>query len=206
MTVMTLVLLLSAVVAYHKSPTFGDRINTTQESIQKLIHDRDYDSSLGGRAAMTVISLDLAADHWLFGMGTADHTGEILETIRRDYSELWFLSKELAHPHNEYLNALLQFGVVGLMAFLNIPFQLLRYKNENRNDELMFSVIGISILFYVLQDIMVIDLGMLFTVVVLVSAGLREYAVKDVVYRDFDYKQAGGYVLAMIVFYLLKQI
>ena len=201
------VISLVTVVAYNKSPTFNDRVNTTAESIAKLVHESNYGSSLGGRAAITVISLDLASDHWLLGMGTADHTGVIQDTIAREHSNLTFLLDILAHPHNEYINALLQFGVLGLIAFLNIPFQLLRYKNANKDDELMFKLIGVSILFYVIQDVMVIDLGMLFTVVVLVSAGLRQYpSTGNAVYKGFNLKLAGGYILTMLVFYLLKQI
>lgn len=203
---MVFVLSVATVIAYHKSPTFSNRVDTTKESVEKIIYDRDYYSSLGGRAAIYLISLDMAADNWLFGMGTGDHTGQIHEAIKRDYSEIRFMASGLAHPHNEYFNALLQFGVIGLLLFMNIPFQLLRYRNENRNDELLFRLIGVSILFYVLQDVMVIDLGMLFSIVILVSTGLREYAVKDAIHVNFNMKQAGWYALAIFVFYMLKQI
>lgn len=206
LAVIAVALSVATVAAYKTSPTFSERVDTTRASIGKLVQDRDYYSSLGGRAAMVMISLDLAADHWLFGMGTADHTGEIQETIERDYSDLWFLSRGLAHPHNEYLNALLQFGVIGLVAFLNISFQLLRYKNEDRRDEILFGLIGISILLYTLQDVMVIDLGMLFTVVVLVSAGLREYSVENASYEKINIRQVLGYGMAMLAFYVIKQV
>jgi len=204
--IMAAVISVATAIAYHKSPTFSLRVDTTIESVEKIIHERDYYSSLGGRAAMSLIAIDMAANNWIFGVGTGDHTGQMHETIKRDYSEIVFLARGLAHPHNEYLNALLQFGIIGLLVFLNIPLQLLRYKNENRNDALMFRLIGISIIFYVLQDILVIDLGMLFTVVVLVSANLREYPVSDTKYVDFNLRQAVGYMLVMLVFYLLKQI
>ena len=204
--VMVLVISAATFFAYNKSPTFSNRVDTTLDSIEKIIHERDYYSSLGGRAAIAMISLDLASDHWLLGMGTADHTGQIQETIKQDYAELWFLARGLAHPHNEYINALLQFGILGLLLFLNIPLQLLRYKNENKESEIIFKLIGVSIIFYVMQDVFVIDLGMLFTVVVLVSAGLREYSTTNAEYKAINIRQVGGYTLAMATFYLLKQI
>jgi len=202
----SVVITLATVLAYNISPTFSHRIDTTKESIEKIIYDKDYYSSLGGRAAITIISFDLVSDNWALGMGTADHTGAIQEIIQEEHSNLTFLSTILAHPHNEYLNALLQFGILGLIVFLNIPYQLMRYKNENKDKEIMFKLLGVGILFYVLQDVMVIDLGMLFTTVVLVATGLRNYAVTNASYEEFSSKQGAVYVLTMAIFYLLKQI
>lgn len=201
-----MVITVMAVIAYHKSTTFNHRIDTTKESIEKIINDKDYYSSIGGRAALVLISIELVSDNWIAGMGTADHTGEIQEIIQQEYADLTFLSQRLEHAHNEYLNALLQFGVIGLIVFLNIPFQLIRYKNENKDNEVMFKLLGVGIIFYVLQDIMVIDLGMLFTTVVLVVAGLRNYVVTNASYEEFNAKQGAMYGTAMLVFYLLKQI
>jgi hypothetical protein len=139
-------------------------------------------------------------------MGTADHTGAIQKKIQQENSDLTFISTNLAHPHNEYLNALLQFGVVGLIAFLNIPFQLLRYRNEDHDKQIMFKLLGLSILLYALLDVMVIDLGMMFTVVVLAAAGLRSYQIENVSFSRFNLKQGGVYFSVMLLFYLAKQI
>jgi hypothetical protein len=151
-------------------------------------------------------ALTLASDNWLLGMGTADHTGAIQKKIQQENSDLTFISTFLAHPHNEYLNAILQFGILGLIAFLNIPFQLMRYKNEDNDKQIMFKLLGLSILLYTLLDVMVIDLGMMFTVVVLVASGLRSYPVSNARFSKFNLKLGGVYFTVMLLFYLAKQI
>jgi O-antigen ligase len=196
----------ATVIAYQYSVTFKLRMDTTKESIEKILHDEDYYSSLGGRVVIADHALSLAADNWLTGMGTADHTGEIQKKIQQENSDLTFISTFLAHPHNEYLNAILQFGIFGLIAFLNIPFQLMRYKNEDNDKQIMFKLLGLSILLYALLDIMVIDLGMMFTVVVLVASGLRSYPVANARYSRFNLKQGGAYFSLMLLFYLAKQL
>ncbi len=204
--IVVLIASVATVVAYQTSSTFKLRADTTKESIDKIVNDRDYHSSVGGRVVITLHALTLLADNWLFGMGTADPTGAILEKIQQENNDLTFISAFLAHPHNEYLNAWLQFGIVGLIASLNIPLQLLRYKNEDHDKTLLFKLIGLSILLYALQDVMVTDLGMLLTVVVLVVTGLRAYPVDNATITRFNIKQGVSYVAAMCLFYLLKQI
>jgi O-antigen ligase len=196
----------ATVIAYQHSVTFKLRMDTTKESIEKMIYEQDYYSSLGGRMVIANHALTLASDNWVVGMGTADHTGAIQKKIQQENSDLTFISTNLAHPHNEYLNALLQFGVVGLIAFLNIPFQLLRYRNEDHDKQIMFKLLGLSILLYALLDVMVIDLGMMFTVVVLAAAGLRSYQIENVSFSRFNLKQGGVYFSVMLLFYLAKQI
>lgn len=196
----------ATMIAYQYSATFKSRMETTKESIGKILHEKDYYSSLGGRMVIANHALSLASDHWITGMGTADHTSAIQKKIQEENSNLTFISTHLAHPHNEYLNALLQFGIIGLIAFLNIPFQLMRYKNENVDKQTMFKVLGLSILLYALLDVMVIDLGMMFTVVVLVACGLRNYPITNVRFSKLSLKQVAAYLSAMLLFYLAKQI
>jgi O-antigen ligase len=196
----------ATVIAYQYSVTFKLRMDTSKESIEKIIHDKDYHSSLGGRMVIANHALTLASDNWLLGMGTADHTGAIQKKIQQENSDLTFISTFLAHPHNEYLNAILQFGILGLIAFLNIPFQLMRYKNEDNDKQIMFKLLGLSILLYTLLDVMVIDLGMMFTVVVLVASGLRSYPVSNARFSKFNLKLGGVYFTVMLLFYLAKQI
>ncbi|MCK5662445.1 MAG: hypothetical protein KAI17_03115, partial [Thiotrichaceae bacterium] len=116
--------------------------------------------------------------------------------------ELSSLVKSLPHLHNEYISSLMQFGLLGLIAFLNIPYQMLRYSSgPNR---LALKVVGISILLYSLIDVFIIGLGMLLMVVTLSSVSLSRYPVSNTIFSKLNTRQLVIYALVILFFYLIK--
>ena len=198
------IVIVAFVLAYQMSPTFKQRIDLTAESIGKIKSDKDYANSIGGRIGIIDYSSDLVVNNWLFGMGTGDQTKEIMNEIRSKDKNLASFFNELGHPHNEYLSSLLQFGIIGLLVFLNIIFQLLRYKNPDNEMRVMFRLLGIGIMLFTFMDILVLGLGMLFTVLILVSIGLRKYVTDDAIIVDFSLLQGAYYAVAILIFYLIQ--
>ena len=51
------------------------------------------------------------------------------------------LLKTMHHLHNQYIEMLTQFGIIGLLVFLNIFYQIFTYKQtEKENKEIMILV------------------------------------------------------------------
>lgn len=206
MLIMMIVVTTTLVLAYQMSPTFKERVDLTTESVSDVMVEGYYANSLGGRIGILDYSSDLIVDNWMIGLGTGDQTQEVLGEIRRKDKDLSSFFNELGHLHNEYLSALLQFGIAGLLVFINIPFQLLRYRNQDDEIKVMFRLLGIGIMLFTLVDILVLGLGMLFTVVILVSVGLRKYVTNNAVVESFTVLQGMYYMIAILIFYLIKMV
>jgi O-antigen ligase len=41
--------------------------------------------------------------------------------------------KSIAHEHNQYISTLLQFGFIGLLIFLNVFYQIYKYRPKDKN-------------------------------------------------------------------------
>ncbi len=189
-------------VAYHTVDVFKDRVDLTVQSTEKILNDKNYNTSIGGRVGMLTYSMGVISDKFLFGYGTGDHASVVVEVVKAENRALSNLVAKLQHPHNEFINALIQFGVVGLLAFLNILYQMMRYSSDNNG--IMLKVIAISIFFYSLIDVFVIGLGMLLTVLVLTSVYVNSYYIENASYRKIDARQILMYSGVMLFFYGVK--
>lgn len=76
--------------------------------------DARYVSSSEFRMLFIQLSLDIAKQHPIFGVGT----GSFPEAYRRSPGIPAWWSEDLNNPHNEYLLMLVQFGVIGLAVLL----------------------------------------------------------------------------------------
>ncbi len=149
-------------------------------------------------------SVEVILDNLAFGNGTGDHVSEVRKRIKAEKVGKTELMMTLDHTHNEYTSSLLQFGVLGLLAFLNIPFQMLRCSSKKNG--LMLKIIAVSILVYSLSDVFIIGLGMLLTVVTLSSVTLSRYYVTNVAYEKINARLLFNYVSLIVVFYAIKII
>ena len=82
-------------------------------------------------------SLEALKESPIFGVGTGDHINYIKnKIIDYKYPEpmLNILNGgENANLHSDYLDIFVQFGFIGLLIFLNIFYQIVRYKTENEH-------------------------------------------------------------------------
>ena len=197
-----LIMAIISVMAYSYIDVFKNRVDITVRSLQLLESEKNYNTSLGASDGIFIYSLDVIADNIAFGNGTGDHVSEVRKKAEKEGWELSSLVKSLPHLHNEYISSLMQFGLLGLIAFLNIPYQMLRYSSgPNR---LALKVVGISILLYSLIDVFIIGLGMLLMVVTLSSVSLSRYPVSNTIFSKLNTRQLVIYALVILFFYLIK--
>jgi O-antigen ligase len=169
-------------LAYNFSDTFHQRTLTTAHSIEKLFTQQEFGTSLGIRAAALVVAADGLKDHWLLGVGTGDDMLELRERAATDYPDWSQFIDRLVHIHNEYARAWLQFGVVGLLAFLYLLYWMYRYPASNPEYKNVQIILATAVLFFSIIDIFVQGLAALLVVITLISLTLNRYPVSNARY------------------------
>ncbi|QOY51420.1 O-antigen ligase family protein [Candidatus Sulfurimonas baltica] len=124
------------ILAYSLSNTFHQRVNSFFNETAAAVEKENYHTSTGTRIGFHKYGYDLLQESLLFGFGTGDHQYEFLEYIKvveNDKSNYNSMKNNLdsgsgGSLHSEFLDNSLQFGIIGLVIFLNIFYQLLKYQ------------------------------------------------------------------------------
>ncbi|ADR34788.1 O-antigen polymerase [Sulfuricurvum kujiense DSM 16994] len=124
---------------YQSSDLLQNKVAQTVIEIEKLAQPTaDFDSSLGQRVGFWIYSLEVIKDNFWFGVGTGDSMDEVFKRVLPKDDEV----KSIAHEHNQYISVMLQFGLIGLLAFLNIFYQI--YKYRPKDESLRFIQLAIT--------------------------------------------------------------
>ena len=111
--------------------TFGhmDKIGRLDEIKDPQIH---VFNSLVTRISIWKSSLELSKDHLIFGFGASDNKKELINYYKKTNQK--FLAKYEFPVHNQILDFLLKYGILGVITFFiyigNIFFLGLKLKNE----------------------------------------------------------------------------
>lgn len=195
---------ITSILAYSYIDVFKNRVDLTITSFKSLESDKNYNTSIGARVGMVVYSLEVISDNVVLGNGTGDHVPEVRKVVEKENRELSRYILQLKHPHNEFINALIQFGIIGLLVLLNILYQMFRYSDGESG--VMLKLIAVSIIFYSVIDIFIIGLGMLLTVVTLTSVSLKNYHVTNSRFKSLDMRQSAIYMFVVFSFYIIKLV
>lgn len=129
--------------AYTFSNTFNKRINLSKNTLNNLYdNNTDYNSSFGLRLGFWVYSKDVIKENFILGVGTGDYLDEVKKIIPEEHSYL----KSLSNSHNEFIKILLQFGIVGLIMYLNIFYQIFRINLKSQYMKNVLLIASLSIL------------------------------------------------------------
>jgi len=133
MTILTLGIILTT--AYSISNTFKMRTNVAIEDI-KNISNMNFEGSWGIRVAYWITSYHIFKEHPVIGVGVGDFQDETKKLLQSDnYPYLNSETKEFMsnhHPHNQFLLVAMQMGVVGLVLFIYMIYQIIRLKIKDR--------------------------------------------------------------------------
>jgi len=130
----TLLLFSIFTTAYNVSDSFKVRTDAGLSDIQK-ISDMNLNSSWGVRVAYYIVTYDIVKNNPIVGVGLGDYKDQI--TLMLETQEYPYLNENTKkfmkkfHPHNQYLFILIQMGIVGLILFLYIIYQLFRLRIDN---------------------------------------------------------------------------
>jgi len=138
----SLFLILSALTLFVLiSPLMLSRV---QQAYNDIVNYQSFDvSSLGLRMDMWMLALKSFVQHPLFGTGV----GTYPQIAASHFNTLTAAQLVFAviHPHNQYLFFAMEYGLVGLLAFLWFMWQLLNtaYISEMPERNILFAVIAV---------------------------------------------------------------
>jgi len=123
-------LFLASLLAYKFSNMFHDRVDLTIKSINNIVFENNYSSSIGYRFVQYGRAIDSYKQRPITAHGTGMHLLVVGEERGNDltHRKEKFLYSCL---DSQYFDLLVQFGVVGLIVFFNIFYQIIRYRQSD---------------------------------------------------------------------------
>ncbi len=119
--------------AYALSDNFQERIRVAQSDIQAMIQKDSYNSSLGYRAGMTILSLGIVREHPFFGTGVVDAMPLIRQKAKSEFpKDDWLFDAN--HLQNQYLQILIEIGMVGFGFFLFMLYAIAKIPLRSERD------------------------------------------------------------------------
>lgn len=124
--------------AYSNIPNFKNRVHEAYQDINQIIQNQNYDTSFGARFGFHILSINIIHDSFLFGVGTGDHINYMKEQIEKFENKT---TNEMLRVigsstgvtlHSDYLDVFVQFGLIGLVIFLNIFYQVIIYHQTDK--------------------------------------------------------------------------
>lgn len=177
-----LLIALGYTLAYNFSDLFKER--TAQ-----LYHDvisipaGDFSTSNGARAGYYFYGTEIIKNNIIFGVGAGDHIGEVKTLILRDEQNqsnkdnllvnIW--NYNCASLHSEYLDNTIQFGIIGLIVFLNIFYQLFSYTQIDNNRRIIQLLLIVSMLFVSVGSVVFLAEGIVRVFIFLSAISLYTY-------------------------------
>lgn len=125
-------------IAYFSIDTFHTRVNQMIDSTEKVLSSKDFSTSFGVRLGVDYYSLEIIKEYPILGLGTGNHMSAMEQVILNSPDQNNSSLLAIFHTgaggglHNEYLSFIIQFGLVGLILYLNLYYQLIKYKQENK--------------------------------------------------------------------------
>jgi len=127
------------------------------DGIQKAIEEKDFSKSMSARLGITYYSFKVIKDNLIFGYGTGDHAYEVKKVIDNEIKDLdsksynmlvsTLITGEHVTLHNTFLQVLVQYGIIGLLIFLNIFYQILKFAKGESNIYSLLIISSVTIAF-----------------------------------------------------------
>lgn len=121
------------------------------KDFKKIRNIREEQNDYNFRVMQWSSALDLIKEHPLIGIGAGGSHNRLYEVFA--VKRQWYDKTEKHHAHNQYLQVLLDIGILGFLPFLLIFWELLKvfYKSTNKVYENVvlsfFLIIGLNFLF-----------------------------------------------------------
>ncbi len=150
-TIKTVILSMASVIvifflAYQISPIFHHRIDTSVDSLEKISQGK-FDTSWGNRVYALIVAKDLVLENPLLGVGIGSSKKEFIEKSK-EYP-LGNLVRVFWHMHNEYMQILLDTGLIGLLLFFLFIYTLLSLPLEKDMYILLFTFVVIYLVGFI---------------------------------------------------------
>lgn len=174
--------LVGYIIAFNYSDMARERSAQGIQDI-RLISKNNFSTSLGIRTGYYKYSVDVIKENPLFGLGTNDHIAALKQIIIEKEKDLQnsngllyaLNSGHTASLHSEFLDIVVQFGFIGLLIFLNIFYQIFKYKQENSELRIIQLILLSSMLFISFGSVIFIarDIGVVFILLIALTLNIK---------------------------------
>jgi O-antigen ligase len=132
--ILTTIVTISIVLflSYTLSPNFKNRISSANSDITKVINNSNYSTPIGARIGFWIIAKEITKDNLLLGLGVANNINKKNEYITTNKLTNFNYVKKLEHFHNNFLEIITQFGIVGLALFIYLFFLISRIEIKDK--------------------------------------------------------------------------
>lgn len=179
-------ILILTTIGYLTAFKYGETFNTRSEAMFNDINflsENNFSTSLGIRTGYYVYGWDLIKENPILGLGTGEHIAaseqKILakETNPENINGLLYALKSghNASLHSEYLDITIQFGIIGLIIFLNIFYQIMTYRQTNPDLRIIQLILFFTMLFISIGSTIFIarDIGSIFIFLIALTLNLN---------------------------------
>ena len=132
--------------AYQLSPNFHSRVHQGIHDIQK-IQNGNLQTSWGSRIAIKIVTYDIFKDHPIIGTGIGDAMDIYTEYLKKNKFEKLQFTYKMDHLHDQYIQILIQTGIIGLILFFFFLFSLLKIVLNISNKMVRASMCSIFVVF-----------------------------------------------------------
>lgn len=192
-------------LAYQFSPIFKSRIDQTTHAVTKIYHN-SYKSSIGLRLEKYSQAFDLSIEKPLFGYGTGQH----LKLLYQDAKEknLWYADIIKTHPNldSEYLDIVVQFGLLGLLIYLNLFYQAIKYKQTDIHLKNIQLVLVIFYILFSFEAVGVIHHALAQTFLFFMSITLVKKKIDEMPLEKISFINLCLYIFVGAIFFLRSKI
>ncbi len=121
------------VAASQFSPIFNKRFDQAKNELIKIYENSNtkYNGSFGNRLAVWIVGIEIFKDNPILGTGAGAEMDALQNKIKTTMPEMKII-KNIWHFHNDYISYLVQLGIIGLILYTNIFYQLLKIKIEDK--------------------------------------------------------------------------
>ncbi len=126
------VLLIGLAATWYGMPRVRDRVQEGTGQIRAAVVDKQFQGSLGGRVAATLVAGEIIRAHPLLGTGVGANMPEFRRILESEYPEFSFAISWYPHFHNQYTQIATELGLLGLLSLAWIFFELVRGPIHNR--------------------------------------------------------------------------
>ena len=138
--------------AYGLSDNFRERIRVAESDIEKMVDEGNFGTSLGYRVGVMMLSVPLIEKNPLLGAGVIDTMPMLKEEAQKAFPDDYWLQRA-NHVQNQYLQVLLEIGLVGLGILLMMLYSVGRTPLQSETYRNLKIVLLSVFLFTMLSDI-----------------------------------------------------
>ncbi len=133
--VSTLIIILILFSSYNFNDKFKNRIDLAVESLTLLTKKNYYNTSSGSRIGLWIIASDMMREKPLLGTGVGGYCQNFKRIFKEKYEYMGqgVFNVGNSMMHNELIQILVKFGIIGFMLYLNMFFQFFKTAIKNKN-------------------------------------------------------------------------